>query len=75
MGLISVDQLSLCVEFSGFQGMTEVYNLVKAGNANDHNVIPGTEKAALSNPWTGPLFSQQTLYVWSKSAYSGPLNI
>ena len=43
MGLISVDQLSLYVLFSGSEGMTEVYNLSKLGNPNDHFVIPGTD--------------------------------
>ena len=43
VGLISVAQLSLFVHFSGFWGITEGYNLVKAGNPNDHFVIPGTE--------------------------------
>ena len=42
-GLISVDQLSLRLDFSGFQGITEVYNLVVAGNPNDHLYIPGKE--------------------------------
>ena len=36
VGLISVDQLSLYAQISGFQGMTEGYNLVTAGNPNDH---------------------------------------
>ena len=43
VGLISVHQLTLSVHFSGFGGMTEVYNLAVAGNANDHNLIPGIE--------------------------------
>ena len=36
VGLKSVAQLTLGVHFSGFQGMTEVYNLYIAGNPNDH---------------------------------------
>ena len=40
-GLKSVQQLTLGVHFSGFQGITEGYNLVKAGNADDHKLIPG----------------------------------
>ena len=43
VGLISVGQLTLEGHFSGSRGITEVYNVVKAGNANDHNVIPGTD--------------------------------
>ena len=43
VGLKSVAQLTLSVHFSENQGMTEVYNLVKADNPNDHNVIPGTD--------------------------------
>ena len=43
VGLKSVDQLSSYVLFSGFEGMTEVYNLTTAGNPNDHFVIPGTK--------------------------------
>ena len=43
VGLISVQQLTLDGRFSGFQGITEVYNLVYVGIPNDHNVIPGTE--------------------------------
>ena len=41
VGLISVEQLSLDAHFSGLTGMTEVYNLVKIGRINNHNVIPG----------------------------------
>ena len=41
VGLKSVDQLPLYLYFSGFQGITEVYNLALAGNPNDHNLIPG----------------------------------
>ena len=41
VGLKSVQQLSLGARFSGFQGMTEVYNLAVAGIPNDHNTIPG----------------------------------
>ena len=43
VGLKSVAQLSLDVHFSGFQTMTEVYNLRNTGNPNDHKYIPGTE--------------------------------
>ena len=43
VGLISVGQLSLSVHFSGFQGITEVYNLSDTGNPNDHKCIPGTD--------------------------------
>ena len=43
VGLISVHQLSLCLHFSGFQGITEVYNLCTAGNPNNHFHIPGFE--------------------------------
>ena len=43
VGLKSVEQLTLSVDFSGFQGITEVYNLPLAGNPDDHKHIPGTE--------------------------------
>ena len=43
VGLISVGQLSLSVHFSGFQGITELYNLAVAGNPDDHKSIPGNE--------------------------------
>ena len=43
VGLRSVDQLSLSTQISGFRGMTEVYNLAKAGNPNDHYVIAGND--------------------------------
>ena len=43
VGLRSVDQLSLSAQISGFRGMTEVYNLIKAGIPNDHKYIPGTD--------------------------------
>ena len=43
VGLKSVAQLSLSTRFSGFQGITEVYNLVTAGNPDDHSFIPGNE--------------------------------
>ena len=59
VGLNSVDQLSLSVRFSGFEGMTEVYNLLKVGRINNHLYIPGNEQAGVSNLWTGPLFYQQ----------------
>ena len=43
VGLISVDQLSLSVQFSGLQGFTEGYNLIRIGRINNHIVIPGTK--------------------------------
>ena len=43
VGLKSVGQLTLRVHFSDFRGITEVYNLLDAGDPNDHNVIPGTD--------------------------------
>ena len=43
VGLKSVDQLSLSDHFSEFRGITEGYNLVKAGKSNNHFVIPGTK--------------------------------
>ena len=43
VGLKSVAQLSLCGHFSGFQGITEGYNLATAGNPNDHKYISGTD--------------------------------
>ena len=43
VGLRSVDQLTLDAHISGFRGITEGYNLVIAGNPNDHFLIPGTE--------------------------------
>ena len=43
VGLISVAQLTLDARISGFRGITEVYNLVKARDPNDHYVIPGTK--------------------------------
>ena len=41
VGLISVHQLSLDGHFSGFEGITEVYNLLTVGNPNDHKYILG----------------------------------
>ena len=41
VGLKSVAQLSLTVHFSGFRGITEVYNLSIAGRINNHLHIPG----------------------------------
>ena len=73
VGLKTVDQLTLDTQISDIRGITEGYNLGIAGNPNDHNLIPGTEKAGVSNPWTGHLFSQQTRYKVSKRPYSGPL--
>ena len=43
VGLISVQQLTLDVHFSGSRGITEVYNLALAGIPNDQNLIPGFE--------------------------------
>ena len=43
VGLISVGQLSLYVHFSGFKGITEVYNLLRIDNPNDHKGIPQNE--------------------------------
>ena len=43
VGLISVAQLSLDVQFSDFRGITEGYNLVEVGNPNGHNDIPGNK--------------------------------
>ena len=41
VGLRSVAQLTLVVHFSGFRGITEVYNLLTAGIINNHYLIPG----------------------------------
>ena len=43
VGLKSVGQLSLGTQISGFPGMTEVYNVIKAGNPNDQKLIPGND--------------------------------
>ena len=43
MGLKSVQQLTLSDQISGFQGLTEVYNLINIGRINNHFTIPGTE--------------------------------
>ena len=43
VGLRSVDQLTLSMHFSGFRGITEVYNLCIARNPDDHKHIPGTK--------------------------------
>ena len=43
VGLKSVDQVSLSLHFSGFQGFTEVYNLVEIHKITNHSVIPGNE--------------------------------
>ena len=43
VGLKSVAQLTLCLQISGFQGITEVYNLALAGKTNNHLFIPGTK--------------------------------
>ena len=39
VGLISVDQLTLGRRFSGFQGITEVYNVIEIGRINNHFLI------------------------------------
>ena len=39
VGLRSVDRLSLSAEISGFGTMTEVYNVVRIDNPNDHKSI------------------------------------
>ena len=41
VGLISVAQLSLCTRFSGSEGMTEGYNLLRIGRIINHYCIPG----------------------------------
>ena len=43
VGLKSVGQLSLDAQISDIRGITEGYNVVKAGRINNHYVIPGTE--------------------------------
>ena len=43
VGLISVDQVSLSTQISGFQGMTERYNLVRIGRINNHYCFSGTK--------------------------------
>ena len=43
VGLKSVAQLTLDGHFSGFQGITEGYNLTIAGNPNNHKSIPGND--------------------------------
>ena len=43
VGLISVGQLTLSTQISGFQGITEGYNLAVAGNPDDHLLIPGNK--------------------------------
>ena len=43
VGLKSVDQVSLSAEISGFQTITEVYNLVEIGRISNHSFIPGTK--------------------------------
>ena len=43
VGLKSVVQLSLYDQISGFQDMTEVYNLRNIGRINNHLVILGTD--------------------------------
>ena len=43
VGLISVGQLSLDAQISGLMVMTEVYNLMRIGRINSHNVIPGND--------------------------------
>ena len=60
VGLKSVEQLTLGLYFSGFLGMTEVYNLSEIGRINNHFLIPGIKQAGVSNPWTGPCFTEQS---------------
>ena len=43
VGLISVAQLSLYVHISDIRAFTEVYNLVRIDNPNDHYFILGNE--------------------------------
>ena len=43
VGLKSVEQLTLGAGFSGFPGITEVYNLLVAGIPNDHKCIPSID--------------------------------
>ena len=43
VGLISVRQLSLSTEISGFREFTEVYNLLRIDRIINHSVIPGNE--------------------------------
>ena len=43
VGLRSVGQLSLGTHISGFEGMTEVYNLVYVGRIINHFTIPGNK--------------------------------
>ena len=43
VGLISVEQLSLDGQISGFRGITEVYNLVGIRKLINHFRIPGFE--------------------------------
>ena len=43
VGLKSVAQLSLVTHFSGSQGITEVYNLLRIGKLINHSCIPGTK--------------------------------
>ena len=43
VGLKSVAQLSLDDRFSGFLGITEVYNLVEISRIINHSFIPGTK--------------------------------
>ena len=43
VGLKSVEQLTLGTQISDIRGMTELYNVLRAGNPNDHKSIPGTK--------------------------------
>ena len=43
VGLKSVEQLLLSTQISGFQGMTEGYNVPGIDNPNDHKYIPRTD--------------------------------
>ena len=43
VGFRSVDQLTLSAKISGFQGITEGYNLLYVGRIINHLSIPGTK--------------------------------
>ena len=43
VGLISVAQLTLGAQISGFHSITEVYNLVRIRRITNHSFIPGKE--------------------------------
>ena len=69
VGLNTVGQLSLSAHFSGFQVITEVYNLLRIDRINNHLYIPGNKKAGVSNPWTRPFSYQQ----WSIKRQISPI--